>query len=49
VWEFERAGREQHVRAEGQVIFNASHHIIAAALDGLGIAFLPEDEFAPHT
>lgn len=48
VWEFERAGREQNVRVEGQVIFNASHHIVAAALEGLGVAFLPEDEFAPH-
>ena len=48
VWEFERAGRQQNVRVEGQVTFNASHHIVAAARDGLGVAFLPEDEFAPH-
>lgn len=48
MWEFEQAGRQQNVRVEGQVIFNASHHIVAAALDGLGVAFLPEDEFAPH-
>ncbi len=48
VWEFERGGRQQNVRVSGQVTFSASHHIVAAALDGLGIAFLPEDEFAPH-
>ncbi|MBS0583089.1 MAG: LysR family transcriptional regulator [Proteobacteria bacterium] len=48
VWEFERAGREQNVRVAGQVVFSATHHIVAAALDGLGVAFLPEDEFAPH-
>lgn len=48
VWEFERAGQEQNVRVDGQVIFNASHHLVQAALDGLGIAYLPEDEFAPH-
>ena len=48
VWEFERAGREQNVRVDGQVIFNASHHIVAAAVAGLGVAYLPEDEFAPH-
>ncbi|CAM4170288.1 hypothetical protein [Stenotrophomonas indicatrix] len=48
VWDFERAGLEQNVRVEGQVIFNASHHIIAATLNGLDVAFLPEDEFAPH-
>jgi len=36
------------VRVEGQVIVNTSPHIVAAALDGMGIAFLPEEEFAPH-
>jgi DNA-binding transcriptional LysR family regulator len=48
VWEFERRGRQQNVRVEGQVIFNASHHIVAAATEGLGVAYLPEDELAPH-
>ena len=48
VWEFERRGREVNVRVEGQAIFNTSPHIVLAALDGLGIAFLPEEEFAPH-
>lgn len=48
MWEFERAGREQSVHVEEQVIFNASHHIVTAALDGLGVAYLPEDKFAPH-
>lgn len=47
-WEFERRGRELEVRVEGQVIINTSPHIVAAALQGLGIAFLPEEEFAPH-
>jgi len=48
VWEFERRGRQVNVRVEGQAIFNTSPHIVLAALDGLGVAFLPEDEFAPH-
>ena len=48
VWEFERRRRELEVRVEGQVIVNTSPHIVAAALDGMGIAFLPEEEFAPH-
>lgn len=48
VWEFERRGRQVNVRVEGQAIFNTSPHIVLAALDGLGIAFLPEEEFAPH-
>jgi DNA-binding transcriptional LysR family regulator len=46
-WEFERRGRELEVRTEARVIFNSTPHIVAAALDGMGIAFLPEDEFAP--
>ncbi len=48
VWEFERRGRQVNVRVDGQATFNTSPHIVLAALDGLGIAFLPEDEFAPH-
>lgn len=48
VWEFERRGREVNVRVEGQVTFNTSHHMVLAALDGLGVAYLPEEEFAPH-
>ncbi len=47
-WEFERRGRQLNVRVDGQLTFNTSPHMVAAALDGLGIAFLPEDEFAPH-
>lgn len=48
VWEFERRGRQMNVRVEGQATFNTSPHMVIAALDGLGIAFLPEEEFAPH-
>jgi DNA-binding transcriptional LysR family regulator len=48
VWEFERRGRQVHVRVDGQATFNSTPHLVLAALDGLGIAFLPEDEFAPH-
>ncbi len=48
VWEFERRGRPLNVRVGGQLVFNTSPHIVLAALEGLGIAFLPEAEFAPH-
>lgn len=48
VWEFERRGREMNVRVAGQATFNTSPLIVLAALEGLGVAFLPEDEFAPH-
>lgn len=48
VWEFERRDRQVNVRVDGQAIFNTSPHIVFAALGGVGIAFLPEEEFAPH-
>lgn len=48
VWEFECLDRQVNVRVEGQATFSTSPHIVLAALDGLGVAFLPEEEFAPH-
>jgi DNA-binding transcriptional LysR family regulator len=48
VWEFEKKARALNFRASGQAIFNTSPHIVEAAVMGLGIAFLPEGEFAPH-
>jgi DNA-binding transcriptional LysR family regulator len=48
VWEFERKGKQVNVRVDGQVTLNSTPHIVIAALEGLGIAFLPEEEFAPH-
>jgi DNA-binding transcriptional LysR family regulator len=48
VWEFEHGEQELNVRVDGQIVLNSTPHIVLAALEGLGIAFLPEDEFAPH-
>lgn len=48
VWEFERRGEQLNVRVDGQIVLNSTPHIVLAALEGLGIAFLPEEEFAPH-
>ena len=48
VWDFERRGKQLNVRVTGQLIFNTSVHIVDAALSGLGIAYLPEEEFEPH-
>jgi DNA-binding transcriptional LysR family regulator len=42
-WEFEKAGRALNVRLEGQLIVNEITLARQAALDGLGIAYLPED------
>lgn len=36
------------MHVEGQLTFNTTTPIVEAALDGMGIAFLPEDEFSPH-
>ncbi len=48
VWDFQKRSRQQNVRVDGQLIFNTSPHIVDAALAGLGVAYLPRDEFAPH-
>ncbi|QEZ43020.1 LysR family transcriptional regulator [Cupriavidus oxalaticus] len=48
VWDFERRGQPLNVRVDGQLIFNTSPGMVDAAVVGLGIAFLPEEEFAPH-
>ncbi|MFT3802310.1 MAG: LysR family transcriptional regulator [Burkholderiaceae bacterium] len=48
VWDFRRRGRQQNVRVDGQLVFNTTPNMVDAALAGLGIAYLPEEEFAPH-
>lgn len=48
VWDFDQDGGDLNVRVNGQLTFNTSEHIVAAALAGLGIAFLPEEEFGSH-
>jgi DNA-binding transcriptional LysR family regulator len=48
VWEFEKRGRELKVRVEGQVVFNNMALRLNAALDGLGLAYLPEDQVQTH-
>lgn len=48
VWDFRRLDRQFNVRVDGQLVFNTSPNIVDAALAGLGIAHLPEAEFAPH-
>jgi len=42
-WEFEKGSREVNVRVEGQLTVNDIAVIRKAALNGLGIAFIPED------
>ena len=42
-WEFKKGSRELRVRVQGRLAFNAVALIRSGALDGLGIAHLPED------
>ncbi len=44
VWDFERRGRQVNVRVDGSLIFNTDPPQIDAALAGLGIVLLPDDE-----
>lgn len=47
-WEFERDGHELKVRVEGQLVFNTIALRLAAVLDGLGLAYMPEDQVRDH-
>ncbi len=47
-WEFERDGRELKVRVEGQLVFNTGALRLNAVLDGLGLAYMPEDQVRDH-
>lgn len=46
VWDFEKRGEKVKVRVDGPLIFNTSPPQIDAALAGLGLALLPDDEVA---
>jgi len=46
VWDFARRGKTVNVRVNGPLIFNTSPPQVVAAVAGLGVALLPEDEVA---
>jgi DNA-binding transcriptional LysR family regulator len=46
-WDFEKDGRELKVRVEGQVVFNGIFPVFNAAVDGFGLAYVPEDLAKP--
>jgi DNA-binding transcriptional LysR family regulator len=43
-WDLEKNGREVNVRVEGQLIFNNMGLRLTSALQGLGLAYMPEDQ-----
>lgn len=47
-WEFTKGDRELRVRVEGQLTFNSASTILKAALSGLGLAMLPEEQVMPQ-
>ncbi len=47
-WEFEKKGQELKVRVEGQLVFNNIALRLGAALEGLGLAYMPEDLVRAH-
>jgi DNA-binding transcriptional LysR family regulator len=47
-WEFEKNGREVRVHVEGQLVFNNLAFRLNAAIAGLGLAYLPEDQVLTH-
>lgn len=47
-WEFEDEGRELKIRVDGQLVFNNSYQSILAAVEGLGLAYVPEDVALPY-
>ena len=46
-WEFEKDGRALNVRVEGQVTVNDTALALQAAMDGMGIAYLTDDQVLP--
>ncbi len=47
-WEFEKRGRQINVRVEGQLAVNSLELACNAALEGLGLAYLPGDLVQDH-
>ena len=47
-WEFEKSGREVKVRVEGHLVFNSIELRLNAALTGMGLAYLPQDQVQTH-
>jgi DNA-binding transcriptional LysR family regulator len=47
-WEFARDGKTLQVQVDGQAIFNTTPQKLQAALDGAGLAALPDDMVREH-
>lgn len=47
-WDLEKDGREVNVRVDGQLVFNNIGMRLNSTLDGLGLAYMPEDQVLPY-
>ena len=47
-WGLEKDGHEVKVRGDGQLVFNNLGMRLSSALDGLGVAYMPEDQVLPY-
>lgn len=47
-WDFEKGDQSLNVRVDGQAVFNNTFLMLQAALDGMGLAFVPFDLVQPH-
>jgi DNA-binding transcriptional LysR family regulator len=47
-WDFEEKGREIKIRVDGQLIFNNVYNVLDAAIEGFGLAYVPEEIALPH-
>lgn len=47
-WEFEEDSREIKIRVDGQLTFNNIFLSLDAALDGFGLAYIPEEIILPY-
>jgi DNA-binding transcriptional LysR family regulator len=47
-WEFKRRGKSINAHVSGRLVFNSSDMIVAAALAGYGLAWVPDDIVAEH-
>ena len=48
MWEFEKNGQALKVRIEGQLVFNNIAMRLESVLQGLGLAYMPEDVVRPY-
>jgi DNA-binding transcriptional LysR family regulator len=47
-WEFKRRGKRINVHIAGRLVFNSSDMVVAAALGGHGLAWVPDDVVGPY-